>query len=437
MRERVLYILLPLLLLSVESGYSQRTLTLEECKDLAIESNHTLAERRLEVEMARQHHKELFTMYFPELSISGSYSATTSPMLTTDIETASLPLPEMGLPAVLSLGMLDGGAVASLTAQQTLYGGGMVRNANRLSSVGVEVSKLQYTLSADEVELKCEEYYMQCVKLSSKLQIVETAMEQLEELRRNVANYVEAGVANTNDLMRVEIELSKLEGDKLSASNGLLLSKLLLAQHIGLTADSFEIADTANFEVRDPQIYLVDFNRAVDSSTEVALLNKQIEANKLEVKIESGKRMPKVAVGGAYSYNNLLDKNNDFFVGMASVSIPITGWWSGSHKVKRAKMKEQQSITQYNDAAEQLHLQITHLYLSLTEHYQQCRLASRRVAQAEENLRIHREEYNAGHTQLVDLLDAQTLLQQCKDGETECIIEYRIALSHYLQRADI
>ncbi len=433
--KRIVSIILPLLLISTQGGFTQRQLTLSECKEMAVENNNTLKERRIEVEMATQHDKELFTKFFPQVSAIGGYFSSTDPIASTDISTTTLPLPPLGLPPVLGVGLIEKGAVASLSAMQTIYGGGLVRNANRLTSVGVDVSRLQLDKSSDEVEMMTEEYYFQCVKLESKRRIIDSGLEQLRELRRHVESCVEAGVVTTNDLMRVDMELSSLESEEIKLKNGLILSKLLLAQYIGISSDSFEVTPLLAVDICDPQNYLVDFNEAVDSSNEVALLNKQIEARRLEVRLAQGERMPKIAVGGAYGYNNLLHKNNDYFVGMASVSVPLTGWWSGTHKVKRAKLKQQQSVIQYNDATEKLHLQMTQLYLNLTEKYQQVGVAQRRQAQGEENYRLNRELYDAGTITLTDLLEAQTLLRQSQDNDTEAQIDYQIALNQYLQKA--
>ena len=47
-----------------------------------------------------------------------------------------------------------------------------------------------------------------------------------------------------------------------------------------------------------------------------------------------GKNLPTLAVGAGYMYDNLMDKSHPFAIGFVSLSVPVAGWWGGSHAVK-------------------------------------------------------------------------------------------------------
>ena len=55
------------------------------------------------------------------------------------------------------------------------------------------------------------------------------------------------------------------------------------------------------------------------------------------------------------------------------------------------------------------------------------------IAQAQENLRLQRDYYNAGTCTMSDLLEAQTLLQKSNDKLTDNITQYHIRLLEYNQ----
>jgi outer membrane protein TolC len=67
----------------------------------------------------------------------------------------------------------------------------------------------------------------------------------------------------------------------------------------------------------------------------------------------------------------------------------------------------------------------------LNEAYQQIALARKSIASAEENLKISRDNFNAGISTLSDLLEAQNLLQQSRDQYTEATSEYFVKLAEY------
>lgn len=50
------------------------------------------------------------------------------------------------------------------------------------------------------------------------------------------------------------------------------------------------------------------------------------------------KNLPTLAVGAGYMYDNLMDNSHPFAIGFVSLSVPVSGWWGGSHAVKRQKL---------------------------------------------------------------------------------------------------
>ena len=60
-------------LLIATSVSSQKTLTLEDCRNLAIQNNKELQIAKEKVNAAQFEKKAAFTKYFPQLSASGAY----------------------------------------------------------------------------------------------------------------------------------------------------------------------------------------------------------------------------------------------------------------------------------------------------------------------------------------------------------------------------
>jgi outer membrane protein TolC len=70
---------------------------------------------------------------------------------------------------------------------------------------------------------------------------------------------------------------------------------------------------------------------------------------------------------------------------------------------------------------------------NVEESYQQLLLAQRSIEQAEENLRLNRNYYNAGTSKMSDLLEAQMLFQQACDKRTDAFADYQNKLLEYRQ----
>ena len=171
----------------------------------------------------------------------------------------------------------------------------------------------------------------------------------------------------------------------------------------------------------------------VQTLPEYQLLGKQVEAANLQKKIAVGQNLPSVAIGAGYNYHNLLDNNHTFGMLFATVSVPISDWWSGSHVIKRRQIEHQKAVEQLEDNAQLLQIRMQNAWNGVEESYQQLLLSQRSIEQAEENLRLNRDYYRAGTSKMSDLLEAQFLYQQALDHHTDAFADYQNKLLEYRQ----
>jgi outer membrane protein TolC len=244
---------------------------------------------------------------------------------------------------------------------------------------------------------------------------------------------VDAGLTTRNDLLRVELEQNKLQSGKLKIENGRQILKMAFAQHIGLKTDMFDI-ETPKFDIS----IFAEMEGEVENRPEYKLLDKSVEAARLQRDMEIGKRLPTVAIGAGYDWvkmdagrNTSMNKNVGF--ALVAVSIPISDWWGGSHAIKQKKIEYQAAQNTRQEKADLLRIQMQQIGNELNEAYQQILLAQKSIVSAEENLRISQDNFNAGIMILSDLLDAQNLLQQSHDQYTEAVTEYYLKMAEYKQ----
>jgi outer membrane protein TolC len=147
--------------------------------------------------------------------------------------------------------------------------------------------------------------------------------------------------------------------------------------------------------------------------------------------MEVGKQLPSIAVGAGYNYHNLLDNDRHFGMVFATVSVPISDWWAGSHAIRRRRIAERQAQEQLADNAQLLTIRMQKARNDVEEAQSQLDLAQQSIDQAAENLRIHRDTYQAGTATMSDLLQAQLLYQQTLDQRTDAYIALQTALLDY------
>ena len=418
-----------------------QTYTLEQLKAAALQNNIATRSARLSIDAAQQQRKEAFTKYFPNVSGTGLWFNANKGMAQTTLNLAENISPELGaalaqsLPpeALVALGnpidvsMMKNGTIGSLMAVQPVFVGGRIINGNKLAKVGEEASRLQLQLSENEVEKTTEQYYWQIVSLQEKLKTVDAVTTLLNDIAKDVDVAVRAGVAMRNDLLQVQLRQNDIESQKLKLNNALSIVRLLLAQYCGLSSAEFEISH----QTEDAQPLPATGMGSLSSLPEYQLLGKQVETASLQRKMTVGENLPSVSVGAGYNYHNLLDKDHSFGMLFATVSVPISDWWGGSHAIKRKKIEQQKAEEQLADNSKLLEIRMQKARNDVEEAYQQLAIAQRSIEQAEENLRLNRNYYQAGTSRMSDLLEAQMLYQQACDKRTDAYADYQNRLLEY------
>ena len=412
------------------ASVAQRRLTLDDCRSLALQNNSKIKTARLEVSGAKEMKREALTKYFPNISAAGTgFKA--------DKGAVGLSV----LNGMYSTSFVDRGVMAGVTAVQPIFAGGQILNGNKLAKVNASVKSEQLRLSEDEAVLTVEQYYWQWVSLKEKLKTLDVVGRQIDTIRRDVSTAVDAGVAMQNDLLQVELERNRISANRLKVNNGLTVVKMLLAQAIELPADSFDIAVSVPEDLPDPNIYKVDHQAALQITPTYRMLQKSVEASKLQRNMELGKRLPTIGIGAGYMYYDLPDQHsisvieNRRSMGMvfASIAIPLSDWWGGTHAIRQKNVQLKIAEESKRSNSELLLVQMQQLWNEFVEAYDQAKISKESVAKATENARISTNCYHAGTVAVSDLLNAQSLLQQSRDQYTDDLTTYFIKRTRYLQ----
>lgn len=439
--------------LFVCSPLSAQTYSLQQLKDSALQNNIAIRNARHGIEAAAEQRKEAFTKYFPNVSGTGLWFNANRGMAKMDINPAEMISPELGatlatmLPAEamaalqspIGISMMKNGALAGITALQPIYAGGQIVTGNKLAKIGEEASQLQLKLSENEVERQTEQYFWQLVSLQEKMNTLAAVDTLLSDIHKDVEVAVRAGVAMRNDLLQVQLRRNDIESQRLKVQNGIDILRLMLGQYCGLTPSregnryDFQI-ETPDFNAQDkPLPALYGDGSWVSLLPEYQLLEKQVEAATLQKRMAVSQNLPSVAVGAGYNYHNLMENNRTFGMVFATVSVPISDWWGGSHNVKRRKIEQQKAIDQLNDNSELLKIRMQNAHNEVVEARQQLQIAQRGIEQAEENLRLNRDYYRAGISKMSDLLEAQLLYQQTLDRRTDAFANLQNKFLEYRQ----
>jgi multidrug efflux pump subunit AcrB/outer membrane protein TolC len=420
-----------------------QSLSLDSCKHLAIKNNKKIIEATYEVQSSEEVRKSAYTNYFPKISASAMAMRSPDYLVKGTIPEMNLPVYDGNLANLegatqyayfpsMAINAIDYLNMASTSAALPVYAGGQIRNGNKLAAIGEDVSRKQQSMTTIDVLVRTEQLYWTIISLNEKLKTLDSYRSLLDTLNRDVTNYNKAGLSQKNDLLKVQLKQNELQSNRLKLLNGISLSKRALCQQIGITYDSTLVL-TNKPEVGSVFPTSVIASEAVSNRAEYQMLNKATEAEELQLKMTRGELMPQLALGAMAAYVDIANSGITQKFAFASLSIPITDWWSGSHKLKQQQLKIEKARNKLNETSELLVLQIEQANNELRENLDQVKLAEKSVEQAQENLKVTNDNYRSGNISISDLLEAQALSQSSKDNLTNAQCNYQIAKAKYLQ----
>ncbi len=462
------YIILSALLcstfcISAQENLPQEVLTLEQCRDMALQHNKELAAARRQTAVASYTVKSYRGNFFPDFTANatGLYGSADGTLL--NIPGGNLPVlaPNASaggqlmpngnyayFPGIDLNYRLGGIYLAGIQVQQPLYMGGKIRAAYKMSLLGREMAQANETLTTNDIILKTDEAYAQLVKAGEMQQVAQRYHALLTELMKTVESAHRNGLKPKNDVMKVQVKLNESELALRKAENAGRLASMNLCHHIGLPLRTQ--VSVSNMLPMDDELALTSGSEAsgalsafgeshqpmadITARPEYDLLDKQVAIARQQVKLERSALLPKVGVQGAYTYLHGLEINDKplfdqgSFSVMLNVSLPLFHFGERTNKVRAAKAKLEQTRLQRESQNELMQLELMQASNQLDEARLEQQLAERSLQQAEENMRVSRKQYEVGLETLSDHLEAQALWQQAY--ETKVDATFQLYLKH-------
>jgi len=413
-----LALIMPLALLA------QRSYTADEISKMAIEHNISVRTADNQIQQAAETRKDTYTGFLPKVSGSAIGFAADKHLLDLDLGLASY-------------SALKNGVSAGVSVMQPIYAGGRISNGYKLSKYGEDAAGIQKDISIRQVGYNAQRYFWQVVNCKEALRTLDVSDSLLSKLHIDVSSAVKAGLKNRNDLLRVELEQNKNESARIKLNNGLKQSLLLLAQYIGKSQTDIDVSSAIEIG-KLPVLFPMDISSLskVEQRPEYKLLEKNVEISHTNLNIEKGKSLPTFSVGATYSYDNFFDKDNLSGAVFATVSIPISNLWEGGHNEKKASLQLQNARETLQDSKELLAIDIQKAHDDVIESWQQIKVASKSIVQAEENLRLNYNTYRVGTTTMTDMLEAQAALQSAKNEYIQAYAAYQLCIVDYKNKTE-
>ena len=449
-------ILLLTFVVTVSCMHAQRMLTLEECRNLAIQNNKELQISGEKIKMADNEKKAAFTKYFPQLSANGAYmwnqkdinlldmGALSSSLSSSLGGLAQLPMIQHLMSGVNDMQHLDVQNiwVGNVSLVQPVFMGGKIVNYNQITKFAKQLAESMNNLQLQDLIYKTDETYWQVISLVNKKKLADAYVDLLRKMDSDVTAMIYEGVATEADGLSVKVKLNEAEMAQTKVENGLALTRMLLAQICGLSLEEdLSLADEKldNFPVETTQAS-ADLNEAFMNRNELRSLDLTTKIYKRKERIALAEMLPNVALAANYFVTNPNVFNgfkNDFacmFNVGVMVKVPLSGWWEGTYRRNSAKAETRIKTLEWQDAREKIELQVNQSVYKVNEAGKKLIASSRNMENAEENLRRANFGFEEGVIPALNLMEAQTAWVSARSSLIDAQIEVKLT-EVYLSKA--
>ena len=447
MKTRLLIIAL-ILNLSVMAQETDTLLRLSvnDCIDLALQNNISLKNNQLEIKKARATKKEAQTAYLPNVTAQALAFDALNPMLSFGIEDIDNALVRQTLynlyaqyGAALGLkkeySFAQDGVMLNAMAIEPVFAGGRIYHGNQLAKLGIEAAEYQARIQEDEVRLQTESLYWQIVSLQEKIATLDQLDQLLDTLDKDLKGAIEAGLMMPTDQYKVTLKKNESQLNRKKLNDGITLLKMALAQTIGIDWQPLMLTDTLDVE-SNPASYYQNAPTAVAHRNESHLLNLSLQAEKLKKKMTLGEALPSLMVGGSVNYHTVLENSKPNALVFAVLQVPITDWHKTIFKLKKNDLDAEIAENNRKNYTELMEMQTNQAWFNLEQSWLRISMAQTALNDAEANLKITQDYYEAGLVTLSDLLEAQTMLKNSRDELSDSRVEFRLNLLRYRQLTD-
>jgi outer membrane protein len=442
--RRIITILLILAFALPVMAQQKLSLTINQAVETGIQNSKALRTSQFKVDAADARASEMNTLRLPSLKVNGSYTRLST------VDPTVIPFPASGIvddpatghvtliPTFYQFGAnLVNSYGVKATLQQPLFTGGKISGASNAADYLSDATKEDYKKDKADILYNIKASYWNLYRANEFKRFVDENVNQIKSHAKDAENLMKQGMLTSNDLMKVQVQLSDALVRQIDATNGVKMAMYALNNTLGLPLGTeIELASTIQIGDRawDPADQLVE--QALNKRPDVLGMNARVEAGASGLTSARGGWWPQIYLIGNYNYMrpnprifptvDQFDKTWDVTV---SVSFDIWNWWQTGYQANQAQAQLAQAQEGLSMVKDGVMLEVTQSYLGVNQAKERKTVSEQGVKQAEENYRVMDDKYKLGVAPNSELLDAEVMLLQAKLNLTQSLVDYELSMA--------
>ncbi len=301
------------------------------------------------------------------------------------------------------------------------------KNSDAEKSAKAFAAYAEDAYSADEriIVADVKKQYAMIYSAQRRIEANSADQELLHQMIAAARSKYSVGLASQADILRLQIELSKLENQRATLEHDLRVPEAMLnalrGRHPAVPIGRLPDIQLSAFSLQKDHLIA----QAVGQRKELSAMKHEIEMNSAELTMARREQYPDLMIGGLYRERTGLPDSWEL---MAGISIPIAPWVSNkvSGKIEEYEYKLQRTKDRTSDMELMIQFEVIDRWTKAKAHWEQAeRYRLSILPNAQQALESLLSAYQTGKADFLSLIDSFRMLQMYK-------MEYYMEVADYL-----
>lgn len=305
-----------------------------------------------------------------------------------------------------------------VSASQTIYNGGSVKNTIEQSRISAETAKIQTAQYDDNLTIQILNEYLNALSCVERLRYQEGIMSSSrEELTRGQLRYG-LGAMIESDYLLLKAQYERDKADSLNAAISYETSLLNLKQYMSMDPNAALTIIAPDTTAIDEMAIMMSQDDAVQRAKEhmpdIQLAQQTIKSADVALEISKAGKRPSISASagvntGHNDFDNLGDQFKNRFSQSLGVSLSYPIWDRGQAKLQitRAKIQQQQAQLEYQQAETEITRTVINQWRNTNLQYQRYLAYQQRKDAYAASFDAYKKRFEVGSIVAVDLLQQQ------------------------------
>ena len=419
------------LLLGVPIGAQDAAMSLNDAVRLALDKNKSIEASNAAKKGADTRISEARSGFLPKVNYSESWARSDNPVF---VFSSLLTQNQFG-EQNFQIGSLNNpnflnNFQSQLTADQVLYDAGQTKRAVRSAELTKDITSEEGRRTQMDVIGGVIRAYYDSLLSADQLNATTQAMRSAQADLERAQAIRTAGMSTDADTLSIRVHLASVREQQIRREADVDVARAALNDAIGLPLDTPHTLTTALVPLDVPEGSLADQQKtAVEQRPEARQMKLATSLAETQTANARSSLLPQVTLHGAFEADRqrFVTRGGDNWLVSIGLRWNLFNGFGDKARIEESKFAQQRSSAEEARTDSAIRLQVHRAYADLHASTQRIEVAQASVAEAEESLRITQNRYEAGFSNVTDLLRTETAVLEARTRHLAAVRDQRVA----------